>query len=171
MPAETIETERLILVRPQMQHLASYVAYCASDRARFVGGPFDAAKAFEKLCAMAGHWTLRGFGRYVITLRDTGEAIGHVGALQIDDSELPEMTWTLWTDEAEGQGYAFEAARAYLAQAAAVTGTTELLIRIDPNNARSHDLAARLEATIDPMAPPPYRPDVVTYRVRTAGSV
>ncbi|WP_292267845.1 GNAT family N-acetyltransferase [Marivita sp.] len=42
---------------------------------------------------------------------------------------------------------------------------------IDPDNVRSHDLAARLEATIDPMAPPPYLPDVVTYRVRTAGSV
>lgn len=111
-----IETPRLILVPPQAQHLDAYVSYCGSERSKFVGGPFDAAKAFEKLCAMAGHWTLRGFGRYVITEKGSGQAIGHVGALQIDLSDPPEMTWTLWSDAAEGQGYAFEAASAYLAQ-------------------------------------------------------
>lgn len=168
MPAETIETERLILVRPENQHLATYVAYCASDRAQFVGGPFDAAKAFEKLCSMAGHWTLRGFGRYVITLRATGEAIGHVGALQIDDATVPEMTWTLWTDAAEGQGYAFEAARAYLAQAAAATGANALIIRINRNNLRSQNLAVRLGASRDMEAPSPHwMPDAVTYHVPT----
>ncbi len=168
MPDPTIETDRLILVRPKKQHLAAYVAFCASDRTEFVGGPFDAAKAFEKLCAMAGHWDLRGFGRYVITLRTSGEAIGHVGALQIDPAVLPEMTWTLWSGAAEGKGYAHEAARAYLAQARVAMGAPELLVRIKRNNLRSHDLAARLGATRDTDASVPHwMPDAVTYRVKT----
>lgn len=170
MSDDAIETERLILLRPQIQHLATYAAYCRSDRAQFVGGPFDAAKAFEKLCAMAGHWTLRGFGRYVISLRATGETIGHVGALQIDDETVPEMTWTLWTDAAEGQGYAFEAARAYLARAKAATGASALIIRINRNNLRSQNLAVRLGASPDTDAPPPHwMPDAVTYHVQTGG--
>lgn len=104
MSDDTLETERLILVRPTMQHLAAYTAFCASDRARFVGGPFDAAKAYEKLCAMAGHWNLRGFGRYVITHRQTGEALGHVGALQIDDIDPPGNDLDLVARRGSGEG-------------------------------------------------------------------
>lgn len=164
--ARPIETPRLILMPPQAHHLEAYVAYCASDRARFVGGPFDAAKAFEKLSAMAGHWTLRGFGRYVITLRESGQAIGHVGALQTDDAELPEMTWTLWVDDAEGQGYAFEAATAYLAHARPALGVEEMLIRIAAGNARSCRLAERLGASVDAtIKAAAWMGDGVTYRI------
>ncbi len=161
-----IETPRLILVAPQAHHLEAYVAYCASARARFVGGPFDAAKAFDKLCSMAGHWTLRGFGRYVITLKESGQAIGHVGALQIDDAELPEMTWTLWPDDAEGRGYAFEAATAYLAQAKRAVGVDEMLIRIAAGNARSSKLAERLGASVDTtIKAAAWMGDGLTYRI------
>ena len=166
MTRTPVETERLILVPPQAHHLAAYVAYCSSHRAQFVGGPFDAAKAFEKLCAMAGHWNLRGFGRHVMTLRTTGRAIGHVGALQIDEAEPPEMTWTLWSDDVEGQGYAFEAAHAYLETAAAATGTREMLVRIDRENLRSQRLAARLGAQPDSAATSPrWMPEAVTFRI------
>lgn len=161
-----IETPRLILVLPELWHLEAYVAYCASDRAQFVGGPFSAAKAFEKLCAMAGHWTLRGFGRYVITLKNGGQAIGHVGALQVDHTELPEMTWSLWVDSAEGQGYAFEAAQSYLAQANEFVGARDMLIRIAAENTRSHNLARRLGAVVDDQTPaPPWLPNATTYRL------
>ena len=163
----TLETDRLLLVKPQADHLAAYRHYCASDRSQFVGGPFDAVKAFDKLCSMAGHWTLRGFGRYVITLKTNGQPIGHVGALQIDDMGPPEMTWTLWHDDAEGQGYAFEAAQAYLAHAADATGADHLLIRIKPGNIRSQKLASRIGAQRDDTAiPPHWMPDAVTYTVR-----
>ena len=166
LPARRIETPRLTLVSPQAQHLDAYVAYCASDRARFVGGPFDAAKAFEKFCTMAGHWTVRGFGRYVVVLKEGGQAIGHVGALQIDDAELPEMTWTLWTDAAEGQGYAFEAATGYLAHARRLLGVDEMLIRIAAGNARSHRLAERLGASVDTtIKAAAWQGDGVTYRI------
>lgn len=170
MSEATIETDRLILLRPRLQHLERYRAYCASDRARFVGGPFDADKALEKLRAMTEHWALRGFGRYVITLKTTGAAIGHVGALQTDDAAAPEMTWTLWTEAAEGQGYAFEAAQAYLARADIAIGAQDLIARIDARNTRSRALALRLGASLDARAPAPRSmPNAVTYRVPTGG--
>ena len=108
--ARTLTTDRLTLRQPEAADLPAYAAYCASDRARFVRGPFSAPQAFEKFAAMIGHWTLRGFGRYVM-LRE-GRPIGHVGPLAIDDRDLPELTWALWDAAAEGHGYATEAARA-----------------------------------------------------------
>lgn len=163
---DTVQTDRLLLERPHRKHLAAYAAYCASDRARFVGGPFDAVKAFDKFCAMAGHWTLRGFGRLIVVQKATGAPIGHVGALQMAENDLPEMTWSLWTDRAERQGHAFEAAQAYLAQVSPDICPARMLARIHKDNARSHALALRLGAQLDRDAtPPPWLPDALTYRL------
>lgn len=150
---------------PHPDHLPAYTAYCQGPRSSFVGGPFDAVKAFDKLCSMSGHWTMRGFGRYVITTRDSGQAIGHVGALQLDPSEPPEMTWTLWDAAFEGQGTAFEAARAYLDHARRVLDCSSLTVRIAADNQRSHALAIRLGAIRTDQGPPPWMPTAVSYRI------
>lgn len=164
MDSFEIRTERLVLVPPAPAHLAAYTAYCASDRSSFVGGPYTAVQAFEKFAAMAGHWTLRSFGRLVITLKDTGHPIGHVGALQLDASARPEMTWTLWEDAAESKGLAFEASQAFLQHARTDPRLTEMIIRIDTDNTRSHRLARRLGARKDDAAAPPkWMPSAVTY--------
>ncbi|MGJ8623452.1 MAG: GNAT family N-acetyltransferase [Yoonia sp.] len=152
MTGQTLETERMRLVQPQAEHTPAYRAYCASDRSRFVGGPFSDAKAFEKLCAMAGQWTLRGFGRFIMTLKSTDEAIGHVGALQHDDQKLPDLTWTIWNSAFEGKGYAFEAVQAYLAAAPESFGAERFMIYIDPENQRSLNLAHRVGAIRDSAA-------------------
>lgn len=162
-----IETDRLRLVMPGADHLPSYVAYCASERSRFVGGPYDPVKAFEKLCAMAGHWALRGFGRYVMIERDSGQPIGHVGALHLDSTQPPEMTWTIWDGGFEGKGYAFEAVRGYLSHASGVLVADQMIIRIMQDNHRSLSLAQRIGATRDDTAPAPdWMPDAVTFRIR-----
>lgn len=156
----------MILAPPHADHLPAYLAYCTGPRSGFVGGPYTPVQAFDKFCAMAGHWVMRGFGRYVITLRETGRAIGHVGALQIDTDTGPEMTWTLWEDAAEGQGHASEAARAYLGHAAAALPFDHLLVRIDAGNVRSLKLAERLGAVPDDNAKPPaWMPGAVTFRI------
>ena len=166
MKNKTITSDRLRLVLPEAGHLAAYTAYCGSERSAFVGGPYDPVKAFEKFSAMAGHWTLRGFGRYVITLRSTGQAIGHVGALQLDSADLSEMTWTLWDGACEGQGYATEAALAYLQHAAKDLPVDRMLIRIDRDNRRSRALAERIGGALDQTAvPPTWMPKAVTYRL------
>ena len=167
MTMHDIETDRLKLVLPAASHLPAYVAYCGSARSRYVGGPYDPAKAFEKFCAMAGHWAMRGFGRYVLIHKASGQPIGHLGALQIDAAELPELTWTLWDGAFEGQGYAFEAVKAYLDHSSMVRGPSTFLIRIEYDNQRSLKLAHRIGAERNETAQPPkWMPKAITYRLK-----
>lgn len=163
MIAPTLTTERLTLRMPEAADLPAYRAYCASERARFVGGPFSSENAFEKLCAMSGHWAMRGFGRYVILCN--GEAIGHVGPLQISDDVAPEMTWTLWSDAAEGHGYATEAAKAVVRHLFDESGWQEMIIRIQPENTGSINIAERIGATRTDEPAPAWYPGAVTYRL------
>lgn len=165
-----IETERLVLLRPQAHHLAAYTAYCASDRSAFLGGPYDAVGAFEKFAIMVGHWTLRDSGRFVMIDKASDAPIGHVGALRLTLEEPPDLTWAIWNGTYEGRGYAYEAATAYLHHALRDPGFDRMLIRIAENNHRSQRLAKRLGARRDLFAPAPsWAPDMVTYDLRLRG--
>lgn len=164
--ATSLATDRLVLRQPDLRDLAPYTAYCASERAKFVGGPFDSVKAFDKLCAMIGHWTLRGYGRYTITRGDT--SIGHVGPLGIDDSQVPEFTWTLWDGAHEGHGYATEAARAVQAHLFDDLGWPAMIIRIMPDNHGSRRIADRLGARLTDEAAPDWYEGALTYRLGEA---
>lgn len=164
MQQYNLQTDSLLLRRPQASDLAPYSAYCASDRTLYVGGPFNTVQAFEKLAAMIGHWELRGFGRFVFTDRMTGRALGHVGAMQLDSSDLPEMTWTIWFGQDEGQGYATEACKACLLHARDVLGFSTMIARIAADNLPSRRLALRLGGVENPTAAAPeWFPDAVTY--------
>ncbi|MBB3992606.1 RimJ/RimL family protein N-acetyltransferase [Sulfitobacter undariae] len=160
---QMLNSERLIMRAPQASDLQAYQAYCASPRSSFVGGPFDTAKAFEKFTAMAGHWIVRGFGRYVM-LKD-GIAIGHVGPLCMDESVAPEFTWTLWDGAYEGQGYATEAASTVWQHLTNDCQWKEMVIRIVPDNTKSCRIAERLGAILTDEAAPVWYPDSVTYRL------
>lgn len=160
--APTITTTRLTLRQPNAGDLPAYTAYCASARTRFVGGPFDAVKAFDKLAAMAGHWILRGFGRYVMDLN--GTAIGHVGPLALDTADAPEMTWTLWRDDAEGKGYAKEASAAVLHHLLTEAKWPALIARVEAQNTRSRKLAEALGARLVDAPAPDWMPNAVTYQ-------
>ena len=161
MIASTLTTDRLVLRHPQASDLRAYTAYCVSTRTRFTGGAFNAVQAFDKFSAMIGHWALRGFGRYVIT-RD-GQPIGHVGPLQLDASEAPEMTWTLWDAAHEKQGFALEAAEAVRDHLLRDQGWDHLVIRIDPGNTASRRLAQKLGARFADDPAPQWLPGAVTY--------
>jgi RimJ/RimL family protein N-acetyltransferase len=166
--ARRITTDRLILREPKAGDLPAYRGYCVSERSRFSGGPFTPEQAFEKLAAMIGHWTLRGFGRYVITRE--GVPLGHAGPLAVSDGEPPEMTWTLWTAEAEGKGYATEAARAVIAHLLGDLAWPRMLVRIAPDNAASHRMALRLGAMPTDAPAPGWMPGVRTYDLRARAS-
>lgn len=167
-PATTLTTDRLTLRLPQAADLQAYTAFCISDRARYVLGPFDAVQAFNKLCAMLGHWTMRGFGRYVMDLG--GRGIGHVGPLAMDDRYIPEFTWTIWDPAAEGQGLATEAALAVKTHLFEDLGWTEMIIRIQPENAASCRIAERIGGVLTDEAAPDWYPGAVTYRLTAKGA-
>lgn len=162
-----IETARLVLIHPQADHLPAYTSYCASDRSAFVGGPYDAVGAFEKFAIMVGHWPLRGCGRFVLIHKATRDPIGHVGALRLTIDEPPDLTWALWDRTSEAQGYALEAASAYLQHAAQVHDFNTMLIRIANGNLRSQRLAMKLGAQHDASAyAPSWAPDMMTYLLK-----
>ncbi len=161
--AEHLNTERLHLRRPQAADLPAYTAYCASDRSAFVRGPFTAVEAFDKFASIIGHWTLRGFGRYVIELN--GAPIGHVGPLAMDDIDPPEFTWTLWDGTAEGHGFATEAALRVRDHLFGDLGWPQMVIRIMPDNKGSIRIAERIGATLMDEPAPDWYAGSVTYRL------
>ena len=159
-----LHTDRLMLRHPDASDLLPYSCYCLSQRSRFVGGPFNAVQAFEKLAAMIGHWELRGFGRLVLVDRATSRALGHVGALQLDPDQVPEFTWTLWSGQDEGKGLATEACMAYRDYARDVLGFSRMVVHIKRDNLPSRRLAGRLGCIENPGAPSPaWLTDCATY--------
>jgi RimJ/RimL family protein N-acetyltransferase len=148
-----IETARLILRRPEAADWPAYRAYRLSSRST---APMPEGEAWTHFAAFFGHWALRGFGRLVATLKDGGRAIGHFGPFFPAGHPERELTWTLWDAALEGQGLAFEAARAARDHAFGALGWTTAVSYIAPDNARSQALAARLGAARDPAAANPY---------------
>lgn len=161
--AAHIMTGRLHLRQPQAGDLPAYTAYCASPRSHFVRGPFTAPQAFEKFAAIIGHWTLRGYGRYIITL--DGAPIGHVGPSAVDGPELPEMTWSLWSGAVEGQGYATEAAQAVCQHLLGDQGWREMIIHVLPENRGSVRIAEQIGARKSDDPAPDWYPGSVCYRL------
>jgi RimJ/RimL family protein N-acetyltransferase len=73
--------------------------------------------------------------------RVTGKPIGSMGPWFPGDWPEEELGWTIWTEEAEGKGYAFEAVTALRRHAYEALGWRTAVSYIDPSNTRSRALA------------------------------
>ncbi len=140
-----LATPRLRMRLPMLSDLEALAAFRGSERSRFVGGPNTRAEAFSQLCAVVGHWHLRGYGRWIVTDRATGAPLGLVGLHHPDDWPECEIGWSLF-EGAEGRGIAEEAARATRDYAYGTLGWTTVISMIAPDNTRSLALARRLGA-------------------------
>ncbi len=143
-----IETDRLILRLPQASDLDAFAAFRASDRSGFVGGPFTRPESFRDLAVLVGQWHLRGYGRWMITDKETGEAMCTTGIYHPEDWPERELAWSLFGN-AEGRGIAFEAAFAARAFIYETYGWPSIISCVDPKNTRSVALAERLGATFE----------------------
>lgn len=170
MSATALRTQRLTLRAPQAGDVEAWRAFFTSRRSGFIGGgeQCTAAQAWRAFAALAGHWTLRGTGPFIlIDARDA--AIGSVGLWYPLDWPEPELSWSIWDARCEGRGFALEAAEAVLAHLGAIPRWSQLVSYIDPNNRRSVALAERLGAQLDTTAARPDC-DVVVYRHQRRGS-
>jgi len=153
MTIPTLTTERLTLRAPAPADFEAIAAFRASDRSHFVGGPSTRSESWNYLAALIGHWTMRGYGRWIVA--ETGgddTALGIVGPFYPYDWPEPEIAWTMFGG-AEGKGYAFEAAFAARQFAYDNLGWTTAASFINPDNTRSLALAERLGCTEDGVHP------------------
>lgn len=148
MTPPTLNTERLTLTALGEQHFEPLAAFYASERSRFVGGPDTAERTWRTLAAEIGHWTLRGYGRFAVELKATGQMVGLVGPWNPHGWPEAELGWDLMNGF-EGKGYASEAAIAARAWAYAEKGWTTAISLIADGNIPSARLAQRLGCTHD----------------------
>ncbi len=146
-----IETARLVLRAPRITDFDGWAAIACTDRGRFIGGPYDPEEAWLDFCQMCAGWLLRGAGLWSVDRRDTGALVGFV-PLNHEWGD-PEMELGfLFLPEAEGQGYAAEAAAAARDHAFGALGMATLVSYMDPANDRALALAARLGGLRDTQA-------------------
>ncbi|CAN7765385.1 GNAT family N-acetyltransferase [Caballeronia sp. LjRoot34] len=148
--ASVLETDRLLLRPPQRTDFDDIYAMW-SDLAvvrHVTGVAFTKEEAWARLLRSAGHWSLMGFGYWVVSEKLSGKFIGEVGFGQykrgIDPAfdEAPEIGWML-TSESQGQGYGTEAVRAALQWADTRWPNAEIVCIISPENPASLALARK----------------------------
>jgi RimJ/RimL family protein N-acetyltransferase len=144
-----LETDRLILRGPSAEDLAPMLAFFASDRATFYGGPMGEEEAWRKLGSYAGQWLFRGYGWFSAYRKDDMAMVGMAGPHHPVGFPEPEMSWLLVSSAFEGQGFAREAAAGVLQHLFGDLGWASVVSYIDPKNTPSRKLAEALGATVD----------------------
>jgi len=144
----TLETERLILRAPCQRDFPVFAEFYGSERASFVGGPLTAELAWRMLAMEIGHWTLKGFGRWIAEEKATGLSVGMIGVFCPEAWPEPEIGWDLFNGF-EGRGFATEAGRAARAYAYDVLKLRTVMSLVKPGNTGSARVAERLGATLE----------------------
>jgi RimJ/RimL family protein N-acetyltransferase len=150
LTAPLLHTDRLTL-RP---HSAADLDACAAlwgDAAvvRHIGGaPQDRQAVWFRLLRYAGMWSLLGYGMWAVESRTTGAFLGDAGLMRAERgiAELDDAMEAGWAfgPEAWGRGIATEAMRAVLNWADGTLGAPPIRCIIEPGNAGSIRVAAKL---------------------------
>jgi RimJ/RimL family protein N-acetyltransferase len=141
--APELVTERLRLRMPRLEDFEHRAAFYASDRSVHEDGPVSRAEAWRIWASEVGQWPLLGYGPFSVEGRRDGAYLGEVGIYHPVGFPEPELGWFV-LPEAEGKGYAAEAARAVMGWVRAQFGWNHVISIIAPGNDRSIALALRL---------------------------
>jgi RimJ/RimL family protein N-acetyltransferase len=142
-----IQTERLLLRPPTQEDFPAFADMMADgDHVRFIGGFQPRATAWRTWAALAGSWSLLGFGMFSVIERGTGQWIGRIGPWVPEGWPGNEVGWGL-TRAATGKGYGVEAATAALDWTFNTLGWSDVIHIIAPDNLPSAALATRLGST------------------------
>ena len=158
----TLTTSRLTLRPMCVDDWDAYHRLMTSERALYMGGPFSASVAWGMFCSDHAQWSLFECGGLMIENTANGDCLGQVSISYGPLFPEWELGWFLFS-EAEGQGFAYEAAIALRAWGKDVRRLETLVSYIDPDNTRSARLAERLGARLDASAKRPDPTDLV-YR-------
>lgn len=119
--------------------------YADPEVTRFLGdgSTLDRAATWRAMASAVGHWALRGYGQWVLTLKDSGEAIGRSGLYDPEGWPGLEVGYVI-APEQQGHGYATEAAGAALRYAHEVVRAQRVISLIRHGNVRSQRVAEKL---------------------------
>lgn len=145
-----IETERLILRGWREEDFGGlFVLFSDPEATRFIGGIKDAPNTWRQLATYAGHWLLKGWGPFAVTLKSTGETIGYCGPWDPYGKALEaEITYGL-AKAHHGHGYATEAVRAAVSYAYDGLKWPTAISYIDEKNDASLGVVRKLGALQD----------------------
>ena len=147
--AVELETERLRLAQWHERHFEGYASFCADeDLCRYAGGTSSRSEAWREMAALAGHWSLRGFGFWAIEDTATGRFAGYAGLWFPEGWPEAEIGWGLLR-EFHGRGYATEAANKARDYAFADLGWKTAVSYMHPQNIASRRVAERMGAVFE----------------------
>jgi len=172
--APRLETERLILRGFAAEDFDAYHATMSDPEVmRFLGAePLGREDATRRMALFTGFWELQGRGMWSVALKTGGPSVGHVGLfdlrrdMQPSIEGMPEMGW-IFDRSVQGQGIAYEAAKAALDWHDATYGVMEIPAIISLGNDASMRLAERLGFVRDEDAV--YRNETIALFRRPAG--
>jgi RimJ/RimL family protein N-acetyltransferase len=142
----TLETERLILREWRESDFVNYAKFKMNkDASRFVSPAETRHDAWREMTYCAGHWLLRGYGKWSVELKKSRQNIGYCGPYYPEQWPEPEIGWAIFPDHQQ-KGYAHEAAKASLRYAHQTLGWTTAISLIANDNAPSIALAKKLGA-------------------------
>ncbi len=139
-----LETPRLLLREWRATDTDAYWEMASDPEVtRYLGGTMDRYESWRSMALHAGHWTLRGYGKWAVERISDGEFLGRVGLWNPEGWPGLEVGWAL-ARRAWGNGYATEAAAVAIRWAWVVLGAPRLISIIHPENEQSIRVAQRL---------------------------
>ena len=166
-----LETARLRLRVPNASDIAPSARFWASDRSHMMGGPWTLDQLRAEHQGLLDQWQRHGFSLFTVTRKGDDTGIGGIGPFFPATHPEPELGWSLWNAEDEGQGLAHEAAAAARDWFFATSGHRTAVSHTDPDNHRSHRLCEKLGGVVDLDARHPYGDEPnLAYRYYALGA-
>lgn len=143
-----IETERLVMRGPVASDFPVYREFFAdAEASAFYGGPLDADRAWRVLAADLGHWALRGYGRWAVVEKSSGQIVGGCGLWWPEGYPRSELTWWI-IPQARRHGYAFEASCAAVRFGYRHLGWNLVETHMNDENEAARHLAEKLGGSV-----------------------
>ena len=146
-----LATDRLVLhpyTLDDLPHLATLLG--DEETMATMGGPLDSSGARSWLECNLARYERDGYGRYAITLRDTGAFVGDCGLIvtNVEGVEERELGWIV-NRAFRGQGIATEAALAWRDRAFGELGLRRFVSIVEEPNVASRRVAQKIGMTVE----------------------